>query len=99
MPNDLVELARICATHSQASPHPDVAVQLMRMAKEYQSRAAEIKASRQTELELDELFRKLFDILPSPECLQILRSAKGAALDETPLGRVDPADSSLCPSL
>jgi hypothetical protein len=60
MPNDLVELARICARRSRASPHP---VQLMRMAKEYESRAAEIKA-RQIELELDELFRKLFDILP-----------------------------------
>jgi hypothetical protein len=80
MPNDLVELARICARHSRVSPHPDVAVQLMRMAKEYQSRAAEIKA-RQIELELDELFRKLFDILPSTECLQVLRSAKGAALE------------------
>jgi hypothetical protein len=57
----------------------------MRMAKEYQGRAAEINASRQIELQLDELFRKLFDILPSPECLQVLRSAKGAALDETPL--------------
>jgi hypothetical protein len=76
MPNDLVELARICATHSRASPHPDIAVQLMRMAKEYQCRAAEIKASRQIDVELDKLFRDLFDTAPSPECLQVLRSLK-----------------------
>jgi len=41
MPNDLVELARICATHSRSSPDLDVAAQLMRMALEYQCRAVE----------------------------------------------------------
>jgi hypothetical protein len=79
MPNDLVELARICATHSRSSPDPDVAVQLVRMAIEYQCRAAEIKASRQIDLELDELFRNLFDTAPSPECLQVMKSVEGAA--------------------
>ncbi len=61
MPNDLVELARICATHSRSSPDLDVAAQLMRMAIEYQCRAVEIKASRQIDL----------------ECLQVMRSVEG----------------------
>ena len=79
MPNDLAELARICATHSRSSPDPNVAVQLMSMAIEYQSRAAEITASRQIDLALDELFRKLFDTAPSPECLQVMRLVETAA--------------------
>jgi hypothetical protein len=79
MPNDLLELARICVTHSRSSPDPDVAVQLMWMAMEYQCRAAEIKASRQIDFELDKLFRNLFDTAPSPECLQVIRSVESGA--------------------
>jgi len=77
MPNDLVELARICATHSRSSPDLDVAAQLMRMAIEYQCRAVEIKASRQIDLELDEVFRKLCDTAPSSEFPQVMRSVEG----------------------
>jgi hypothetical protein len=77
MLNDLVELARICVKHSRASPHPEVAAELMRMAKEYQCRAVETKVSRQIDdPELDELFRALniFATAPSPKCIEAMRS-------------------------
>ncbi len=78
MPNDLVELARICVKHSRASPHPEVATKLMRMAKEYQCRATQ-KASRQIDdPELDELFRNLFATAPSPEYIEAMRSIRTA---------------------
>jgi hypothetical protein len=76
MLNDLVELARICVKQSRASPHPEVAAELMRMAKEYQCRAAEAKVSRQIDdAELDELFRalNLFATAPSPKCIEAMR--------------------------
>jgi len=79
MPNDLVELARICVKHSRASPHPKIAAQLMRMAKDYQCRATQIKASRQIDdLELNELFRNLFATAPSPEYIEAMRSVRTA---------------------
>ncbi len=76
MLKDLVELARICVKHSRASPHPEVAAKLMRMAKEYQCRAAETKVSRRIgDSELDELFRllNLFATAPSPKCIEAMR--------------------------
>ena len=79
MPNDLVELARICVKHSRASPHQEVAAELMQMAKEYQCRATQIKASRQIDdPELDELFRNLFATAPSSEYIEAMRSIRTA---------------------
>src|SRR5262245_11669482 len=40
MKTDLIELARICLVHARASKAPKVAAALLRMAKEYQRRAA-----------------------------------------------------------
>jgi hypothetical protein len=83
MPNDLVELARICVKHSRASPYPEVAARLMRMAKEYQGRAAEKKkVSRQIDdPEWDELLRRLnlFATAPLPECIEAMRWVESAA--------------------
>jgi hypothetical protein len=73
MPNDLVELARICAKHSRASQNPQIGAQLMQMANDYQCRAAKINVSRQIDLELDEFFRNLFAIKPSPECIEAIK--------------------------
>jgi hypothetical protein len=82
MPNDPAELVRICVKHSQASPQPEGAAELMRMAKGYQCRAAETKVSRQIDdFELDELFRRLnlFATPPSLECIEAMRWVETAA--------------------
>ena len=39
---DLVELAKICARQAHASPNPEVARELRRLAKEYQKKAADL---------------------------------------------------------
>ncbi len=75
MPKDLVELARICVKQSRASSHPEVAAELVRMAKEYECRAA-TKAFRQIDdAELDELLRllNLFAAAPSLKCIEAMR--------------------------
>ncbi|HYS44221.1 MAG TPA: hypothetical protein VEM32_09615 [Geobacteraceae bacterium] len=81
MLKDLVELARICVKQSRASPRPEVAAELMRMAKEYQCRAAETKVSSQIDdSELDEFFRLLnLFATPSPKCIEAMRSVESAA--------------------
>ena len=42
MEDDLIELARICVEHARASQTPKVAAALLRMAKDYERRAARL---------------------------------------------------------
>src|SRR5437763_9920491 len=43
MEDDLIELARICLEHARASQAPKVAAALLRMAKDYERRAAQLR--------------------------------------------------------
>jgi hypothetical protein len=39
---DMVELAKICARQARAASNPEVALELRRLAKEYQKKAADL---------------------------------------------------------
>ena len=43
---DLIELAKICARQARASSNPQVAQELLRLAKEYQRRAADLEGGK-----------------------------------------------------
>jgi hypothetical protein len=47
MEDDLMALARICLEHASASKAPIVAAQLLRMAKDYQRRAARLRGDKE----------------------------------------------------
>ena len=47
MEDDLTELARICLEHARTSQAPKVTVQLLRMAKDYQRRAARLRGDKE----------------------------------------------------
>ena len=81
MTKDLVELARICVKQSRASSHPEVTAELIRMAKEYECRAARKVFRQIDDAELDELLRLLnvFAAAPSSKCIEALRWVESAA--------------------
>jgi len=43
MEHDLIELARICIDHARTARAPKVAAALLRMAKDYERRAAQLR--------------------------------------------------------
>ena len=47
MEYDLTELARICLKHAQTAQVPKVTIALLRMAKDYQRRAARLRGDKE----------------------------------------------------